>query len=70
MSYTTQRFSTNLTDAQKFVEKVVTGVTEQLKNDFPNLNSTKKEYTPPIVRRFIVPYPSNQSSYYNIQHQK
>jgi hypothetical protein len=57
-----QRFSNNVTDSQQFVAKVVSGVTEQLKNDFPRLNSTTKEYTPPLVRRFTVPYPS---SYYN-----
>jgi len=56
-------FSNNLIDAQQFVAKVVTGVTEQLKHDFPGLNSSKKEYTPPLIRRFTVPYPS---SYYNI----
>jgi hypothetical protein len=60
-----QRFSSNINDPQKFVAKVVTGVTEQLKNDFPRLNSSKKEFTPPLVRRFTVPYPS---SYYNLHH--
>ncbi|CAF1513883.1 unnamed protein product [Rotaria magnacalcarata] len=69
-SYSRQRFSNNLTDSQKFVEKVVTGVTEQLKNDFPKLNSMKTEFTPPVVRRFTIPYPPpNQSSYYNVQRQ-
>jgi hypothetical protein len=60
---TQQRFSNNIIDSQQFVAKVVTGVTEQLKNDFPRLNSSKKEFTPPLVRRFSIPYPS---SYYNI----
>ncbi|CAF3271545.1 unnamed protein product, partial [Rotaria sp. Silwood2] len=69
-SYNRQKFSNNLIDSQKFVEKVITGVTEQLKNDFPRLNSTKKEFTPPVVRRFTVPYPQNQSSYYNLQRQE
>ncbi len=59
-----QRFSNNLIDAQQFVAKVVTGVTEQLKNDFPHSNTSKRDFTPPLVRRFTVPYPS---SYYNIQ---
>jgi activated CDC42 kinase 1 len=59
-----QRFSNNLIDAQQFVAKVVTGVTEQLKNDFPRSNTSKRDFTPPLVRRFTVPYPS---SYYNIQ---
>ncbi len=61
-----RRFSTtNLIDPQQFVAKVVTGVTEQLKNDFPRTNLSKKQFTPPLVRRFKVPYPS--SSYYNVQ---
>lgn len=57
-------FAHNLIDPQQFVAKVVSGVTEQLKNDFPRLNSSKKDFTPPLVRRFTVPYPT---SYYNIQ---
>jgi len=61
-SPTPQRFSNNVIDSQQFVAKVVSGVTEQLKNDFPRLNSTTKEFTPPLVRRFTVPYPS---TYYN-----
>jgi len=59
-----QRFSNNLIDAQQFVAKVVTGVTEQLKNDFPRSNTSNQDFTPPLVRRFTVPYPS---SYYNVQ---
>ncbi|CAF1037749.1 unnamed protein product [Adineta steineri] len=57
------KFTNNLNNAQQFVTKVVTGVTEQLKNDFPRLNSSKTEYTPPLVRRFTIPYPT---SYYNL----
>ncbi|CAF1406152.1 unnamed protein product [Rotaria sp. Silwood1] len=62
-----QKFSNNTIDSQKFIEKVVTGVTEQLKNDFPRLNSAKKEFSPPVVRKFTIPYQSDQSSYYNLQ---
>lgn len=64
---TQPRFShtNNVTDPHQFVAKVVTGVTEQLKNDFPRLNSTTTttEITPPLVRRFTIPYPS---TYYNL----
>jgi len=56
------RFSNQTIDPQLFVANVVNGVTEQLKNDFPRLNIDKKDYTPPLVRKFTVPYPT---SYYN-----
>jgi len=69
-SHTQRRFSNNVIDPHQFVAKVVTGVTEQLKNDFPRLNSSKKEHTPPLVRKFTVPYPSNPSSYYNLHQQQ
>ncbi len=59
-----QRFSTHAIDSQQFVAKVVAGVTEQLKHDFPRIHSSQQEFTPPLVRRFTVPYPS--SSYYNV----
>ena len=62
-----RRFSNRAIDSQQFVAQVVSGVTEQLKNDFPQLNSSSsssKQYTPPLVRRFTVPYPS---TYYNTQ---
>ena len=59
-----RQFSTNLLDSQQFVAKVVSGVTEQLKHDFPRANSASHEYTPPLVRKFTIPYPS---SYYNTQ---
>jgi len=45
------------TNPSEFVAKVVQGVTEQLKNDFPRYDSSKKDLTPPLVRRFTVPYP-------------
>lgn len=57
----------NALDPRQFVAKVVSGVTEQLKHDFPRMDGTKKDYTPPLVRRFTVPYPSsNHSPYYNL----
>ena len=59
-----QRFSNNSIDAHRFVAQVVTGVTEQLKLDFPRSNNSNQDFTPPLVRRFTVPYPS---TYYNIQ---
>ena len=60
-----RRFSTNPINSHQFVAQVVTGVTEQLKNDFPQLNSSSpNQYTPPLVRRFTIPYPS---TYYNTQ---
>lgn len=46
----------------EFVAKVVHGVTEQLKNDFPRSESSKKDFTPPLVRRFTIPYPPSQST--------
>jgi hypothetical protein len=70
LSYTQPKFSSNVIDPQQFVAKVVSGVTEQLKHDFPRSNSTKKDFTPPLVRRFTVPYPSNQTSYYNTHRQE
>ncbi|UJR20318.1 hypothetical protein I4U23_023449 [Adineta vaga] len=57
----------NPLDSHQFIANVVSGVTEQLKNDFPRMNLSKKDYTPPLIRRFTVPYPPTQSSYYNLQ---
>ncbi|CAF1589482.1 unnamed protein product, partial [Adineta ricciae] len=54
-------------DSYQFVANVVSGVTEQLKHDFPRMNPRKKDYTPPLVRRFTVPFPPTQTSYYNLQ---
>lgn len=60
-----RRFSTNPLDSHQFIAQVVTGVTEQLKHDFPQLNSSSpQQFTPPLVRRFTIPYPS---TYYNTQ---
>ena len=51
-----------VTTPSEFVAKVVQGVTEQLKNDFPRFDSSRKDYTPPLIRRFTIPYPSQSSS--------
>ena len=53
-------------DSERFVAKVVSGVTEQLKNDFPRFHCSSHELSPPHVRRFTVPYPSKNCFYSNL----